>query len=104
MQAILRERIAYGTDHMVLADQFSEIPGAPFARECERHFNLWTANLPVNGRCGEAVRDIKPFRPLASRRIGVASLTPSLAKNSFGCFLPDLTRFTTMQCGEARHK
>lgn len=27
---------------------------------------------------------------------------PALAKNSCGCFLPDLTRFTTLQCGEAR--
>ena len=36
--------------------------------------------------------------------IGVASLTPALAENSCGCFLPDLTRFTTMQCGEARHR
>ena len=29
---------------------------------------------------------------------------PALAKNSCGCFLPDLTRFTTLQCGEARHE
>ncbi len=27
---------------------------------------------------------------------------PALAENSYGCFLPDLTRFTTMQCGAAR--
>jgi hypothetical protein len=38
MQAILRECIADGTDHMVLPDQFSKIPGAPFARKCKRHF------------------------------------------------------------------
>ena len=31
-----------------------------------------------------------------------ASLTPALAVISCGCFLPDLTRFTTPQCGETR--
>jgi len=29
-------------------------------------------------------------------------LPPALAVSSCGCFLPDLTRFTTLQCGEAR--
>jgi len=29
-------------------------------------------------------------------------LPPALAENSCGCFLPDLTRLTIMQCGEAR--
>lgn len=28
---------------------------------------------------------------------------PALADNRCGCFLPDLTRFTTLQCGETRH-
>jgi len=32
----------------------------------------------------------------------VASLTPALAVTGCGCFLPDLTRFTKLQCGEAR--
>ena len=32
----------------------------------------------------------------------MASLTPALAVNGYGCFLPDLTRFTTLQCGETR--
>jgi len=31
-------------------------------------------------------------------------LPPALAENSCGCFLPDLTRLTIMQCGEARRK
>ena len=31
------------------------------------------------------------------------ALPPALAVSSCGCFLPDLTRFTTLQCGEARH-
>ena len=31
-----------------------------------------------------------------------ASLTPALAVNGCGCFLPDLTRFTTLRCGETR--
>src|SRR6185503_12192555 len=32
----------------------------------------------------------------------LASLTPALAVSSCGCFLPDLTRFTRLQCGGAR--
>ncbi len=36
-------------------------------------------------------------------RNGWRARPPALAENSCGCFLPDLTRFTTMQCGEARH-
>ena len=34
----------------------------------------------------------------------MASLTPALAVNGYGCFLPDLTRFTTLQCGETRRR
>src|SRR5215210_797933 len=34
--------------------------------------------------------------------IGWRAVPPALAENSCGCFLPDLTRFTTMQCGAAR--
>src|SRR5882672_12783332 len=37
-------------------------------------------------------------------KLGRRALPPALARNSFGCFLPDLTRFTTVQCGEARHQ
>src|SRR5574340_762277 len=29
---------------------------------------------------------------------------PALAVNSCGCFLPDLTRFTTLRCGAARRR
>ena len=46
-----------------------------------------------------------PFslRPVRTKK-GWRAQPPALAENSCGCFLPDLTRFTTMQCGEARHK
>src|SRR5204863_10104039 len=33
---------------------------------------------------------------------GWRALPPALAAISCGCFLPDLTRFTGLQCGEAR--
>ncbi len=33
---------------------------------------------------------------------GRRALPPALAVISCGCFLPDLTRFTTLQCGETR--
>ena len=39
---------------------------------------------------------------IRERRKKVASLTPALTVNGCGCFLPDLTRFTTLQCGETR--
>ena len=35
--------------------------------------------------------------------MGVASPTPGTCFNNCGCFLPDLTRLATLQCGEARH-
>ena len=35
-------------------------------------------------------------------KTGWRALPPALAGHSCGCFLPDLTRFTTLQCGEAR--
>ena len=31
-----------------------------------------------------------------------ASLAPGTCSDGYGCFLPDLTRFATVQCGEAR--
>ena len=34
--------------------------------------------------------------------VGWRALPPALAAISCGCFLPDLTRFTKLQCGEAR--
>ena len=46
---------------------------------------------------------LAPTRMSELRKGNVASLTPALAVNGCGCFLPDLTRFTTPQCGETRH-
>ena len=40
---------------------------------------------------------------ISQKKIGWRAWSPALAENSFGCFLPDLTRFTTVQCGGARH-
>jgi len=36
-------------------------------------------------------------------RIRVTSLTPALILNDYGCFVPDLTRFTAEPCEGARH-
>ncbi len=44
-----------------------------------------------------------PSRQLPANK-GWRALPPALARNSGGCFLPDLTRFTTVQCGEARRR
>src|SRR5438045_9336789 len=55
----------------------------------------------------------KDVRERASRRAtkyqvdlmskeGWRAVPPALAEVGYGCFLPDLTRFTTMQCGAAR--
>src|ERR1051325_8940626 len=46
------------------------------------------------GEIRESLRDFD--------RWGWRAVPPALAENSCGCFLPDLTRFTTMQCGAAR--
>src|SRR5436309_11868952 len=37
-----------------------------------------------------------------TRKKGWRAVPPALAEIGYGCFLPDLTRFTTMQCGAAR--
>jgi len=37
-----------------------------------------------------------------ARKKGWRAVPPALAEVGYGCFLPDLTRFTTMQCGAAR--
>ena len=33
----------------------------------------------------------------------MTSLTPALILNDYGCFVPDLTRFTAEPCEGARH-
>src|SRR5689334_11789133 len=43
------------------------------------------------------------YRYDIAKEKGWRAWSPALAENSFGCFLPDLTRFTTVQCGGARH-
>ena len=45
---------------------------------------------------------VRPHSPVSE--LGWRAEPPALALNSCGCFLPDLTRFTTMRCGEARRK
>ena len=40
--------------------------------------------------------------PPSSRLERWRALSPALAVSSCGCFLPDLTRFTRLQCGGAR--
>src|SRR3954469_2227063 len=45
---------------------------------------------------------IMVYRYDIAKEKGWRAGSPALAENSFGCFLPDLTRFTTMQCGGAR--
>src|SRR6185436_15307981 len=53
----------------------------------------------VSVRSGRAT---KYQRDLASKETGWRAVPPALAVNRCGCFLPDLTRFTTVQCGGAR--
>ena len=64
-------------------------------------------------RAGEAAQRTKEVRERLSRRAtkyrvdltskeGRRAGPPALAEIGYGCFLPDLTRFTTMQCGAAR--
>ena len=75
MQALLLQRVAQRAHHVLLADEALEVPRPPFPRKyliAHAYKNEWRA---------------KP---------------PALAGTGCGCFLPDLTRFTRLQCGEAR--
>ena len=75
MQTFLLESVPQRTDHVLLADQRAEVLRPPLARKyliAHRLEMLWRA------------------------------LPPALAGAGCGCFLPDLTRFTRLQCGEAR--
>src|SRR6266513_3214569 len=76
----------------------------------------WLICRQIGLRRGASRRDraaYKDVRERASRRAtkyqvdltskeGWRAVPPALAEVGYGCFLPDLTRFTTMQCGAAR--
>src|SRR6185295_10927286 len=77
VQPLLLESVSQRADHVLLADQAAEVLRPPLARKyliAHRLEKLWRA------------------------------LPPALAGAGCGCFLPDLTRFTRLQCGEARHQ
>jgi len=52
----------------------------------------------MSGRAGEQ----QSIRSIWWAKKGWRAVPPALAEVGYGCFLPDLTRFTTMQCGAAR--
>ena len=81
VQALLLERVAQRLDDVFLPNQAGE-----------------TARAPLAGQYLVAHVSILP----GGMREKMASLTPALAGSSCGCFLPDLTRFTRLQCGGAR--
>jgi hypothetical protein len=75
MQPVLLERMAKRAHDVLLPHQAAEIPRPPFPGKY-----------------------LIAHRLINSRR----ARTPALAAPGCGCFLPDLTRFTGLQCGEAR--
>ena len=80
VQALSLERMAQRLDDVFLPDQAGEAAWTPLAgQDLVAHASI-----------------------LAAPRSDKASLTPALAVSSCGCFLPDLTRFTRLQCGGAR--
>jgi len=66
-------------NNVLLSDQGGEIARSPLARE----------NLIAHA-------------PNPKEKWKWRALPPALAVNGCGCFLPDLTRLTTLQCGETR--
>src|SRR5206468_10445766 len=81
VQALLIQRVAQRLDHVLLPDQRFERARTPLAGENLVRHDGFLSILDTNG-----------WR----------ALPPALAAISCGCFLPDLTRFTRLQCGEAR--
>src|SRR5690349_6582507 len=75
VQPLLLQRMLQRADDMFLTHEATEVLRPPFARKyliAHGYVDSWRA------------------RP------------PALAGTSCGCFLPDLTRFTGLRCGEAR--
>jgi len=85
---------------MLLPDHLLESPRPPLARE--RVPSVPVLGFAVSGQDVLRHAEERP-RDRCGPHDGRRALPPALAMNSCGCFLPDLTRFTTSQCGEARH-
>ncbi len=82
VQAFLIQRVAQRLDHVLLPDQRLERARTPLA--------------------GENLVGHDGFLSILDTNIRWRALPPALTAISCGCFLPDLTRFTGLQCGEAR--
>jgi len=115
-----REAIGQRADHVLLAHELGERLRPPLAgKDLVRHRETPAcgsaaagagAGVGATGTGGTRTPRRAPAFA-AVRRQGmvpdqrskrVASRSPALAENRCGCFLPDLTRFTTMQCGATR--
>src|SRR5262249_12675646 len=96
VKALLLQRVAQRLDHVLLPHQAREIARPPLAGEdlIAHRKTILPARWDLKG--GRDVLSRPPFPYF------LASLTPALAESSCGCFLPDLTRFTRLQCGGAR--
>ena len=85
-QAVALERVGERADDVLLAGELGEGAWPPLAGK----------RLIAHGLGdGALVRG-------TSDRKGWRAVPPALAENRCGCFLPDLTRFTTVQCGATR--
>ena len=129
MQALLGQRVFERPDHVLLADETGKRFRTPLARQdlitharnISRSGSLRSGRIRSRARpdlCGGAngrrfrrqhlARSANAPRPrtratsLAAQKRKWRALPPALAYNGCGCFLPDLTRLTALQCGETR--
>ncbi len=94
VQAIVVERMRQCAYDVVLPDQRREVTRAPFPSQY-----LMCHAMKRGEVIGEAAAACLPGRPGG---VGGRAGTPAPAVDDYGCFLPDLTRFATPRCGEAR--
>ncbi len=84
------ERVGQGRDNMLLSRELCECLRPPLAGE----------NLVGHQRTDG--QDSRSVTKMSGNDEGRRAVPPALAGNRCGCFLPDLTRFTTPQCGATR--
>ena len=108
VQAPALQRVGQRLDDVLLTGELGEDLGPPLAGQ-----NLIThrprAKVGRNSRvrrpgAGAPPSQSAPGAPRtgARRSMGWRAVPPALAVSRCGCFLPDLTRFTTLQCGATR--
>ena len=95
-QAIARQRVGKRGDDVLLPHELLERLRSPLAGE----------RLVAHGATGLVARSSRRARKheadMMSKKKRWRAVPPALAVIRYGCFLPDLTKFTALQCGATR--